>query len=204
MKAIRWLILGVFCLPFGLSAAVQSFDFEDPEGLNAVRFVFDGVLGGIAGMAHGVTGKVEFNPENPQSLKGSISVDVRSFHLENPSIEQRIIGYNGLDAKNDPIIHFKTSGIRNVKRTSPTEIQATVTGTITIKGVTKPIAVPARITYLKDRLQDRTPDLDGDLLVIRTRFLLRQKDFGIQEGSKQDTIADRVEINLSIAGFSPH
>ena len=80
---------------------------------------------------------------------------------------------------------------------------ADVTGTMTIKGVAKPVTVPVKFTYLKDKLGLRVPNQKGDLLVIRANFAVKRSDFGINPKAPEDKVADTIDLTLSIAGASP-
>lgn len=60
-----------------------------------------------------------------------------------------------------------------------------------------------KLTYLKDKLRDRFPKLQGDLLVIRATFVVQRKDFGINPGQLEQKVSDDIELSLSIAGQSP-
>ena len=79
-----------------------------------------------------------------------------------------------------------------------------VTGTFTVKGVSKDITVPVRFTYLKDKLAARTNgQAQGDLLVIRANFTIKRSDFGINPKAPGDKVAEEIELTLSLAGASP-
>jgi polyisoprenoid-binding protein YceI len=78
-----------------------------------------------------------------------------------------------------------------------------VTGTFTLKGVSKELTVPAKFTYLKDKLGQRVPNQKGDLLVVRASFSLKRSDFNIMPGQMEDKVSDTIELTLSIAGASP-
>ena len=73
---------------------------------------------------------------------------------------------------------------------------------MTIKGKTREMTVPVKITYLKDRLKDRQGK-EGDLLVIRSNFEIKRSEFGINAGQNEDKVADTIELSLSIAGSAP-
>ena len=60
-----------------------------------------------------------------------------------------------------------------------------------------------KLTFLKDRLKDRVPNLQGDLLVLRADFKIKRSDFGINAGAAEDKVADEIELTLSLAGQSP-
>ena len=49
-------------------------------------------------------------------------------------------------------------------------------------GLTKEITVPVKLTYLKDKLGQRVPKMEGDLLVIRSTFAIKRSDYGINPG----------------------
>ena len=68
---------------------------------------------------------------------------------------------------------------------------ADVTGTFTLHGVSKEITAPVKLTYLKDKLSARVPNLKGDLLVIRANFSINREDFDIQKGQyRRQSFAD--------------
>jgi polyisoprenoid-binding protein YceI len=52
-------------------------------------------------------------------------------------------------------------------------------GTLTITGVSKEIAAPVKLTYFKDKLGQRVPNVEGDPLVMRSTFSIKRSDFGI-------------------------
>jgi polyisoprenoid-binding protein YceI len=99
-------------------------------------------------------------------------------------------------------ITFETVKVENVKTTG-NETTADITGTMTIKGTAKPMTLPVKITYLKDKLKDRVPQLQGDLLVLRANFAVKRSDFGINAGNGEDKVSDNIQLSLSIAGQSP-
>jgi polyisoprenoid-binding protein YceI len=106
-----------------------------------------------------------------------------------------------LDAAKYPEITFESKEFKNVQTAGDTTT-ADVTGTFTLKGVSKELTVPVKLTYLKDKLAERVPDQKGDLLVIRSRFTIKRSDFNINPGQFEDKVSDTIEINLSIAGAS--
>jgi polyisoprenoid-binding protein YceI len=106
-----------------------------------------------------------------------------------------------LDAAKFPEISFEAKEFKNVKTAGDTTT-ADVTGTFTLKGVSKEITVPVKLTYMKDKLGDRVPGQNGDLLVIRAGFSIKRGDFNINPGQYEDKVSDTIELTLSIAGAS--
>ena len=57
-----------------------------------------------------------------------------------------------------------------------------------------------KLTYLKDKLGQRVPNMKGDLLVLRSTFTIKRSDFSNNPAAPQDKVADDIELVLSIAG----
>jgi polyisoprenoid-binding protein YceI len=188
----------VLCAAAKLSASPLNFDFKDPKGVNNVIFKLDAPLESINGTASGISGQVAFDPENPGAVKGKIVVATVSMHLGNPMQKEHLHGDMWMNVAKFPEITFETAKVQNVK-TQENVTTAEVTGTLTIKGVAKTITVPVKMTYLKDRLKDRTGK-PGDLLVLRANFSIKRRDFGINGGQMEEKVSDEIELNFSIAG----
>jgi polyisoprenoid-binding protein YceI len=119
-------------------------------------------------------------------------------------MQEHMLGADWLDAETHPQITFEVKEVLNPVKTSDTEGTANVKGVFTLKGVSKEITAPAKVTYLPGRLADRSNGkMQGDLLVIRTNFQINRGDFGIKQGENLDKVSDTIDISLSIAGAAP-
>jgi polyisoprenoid-binding protein YceI len=125
-----------------------------------------------------------------------------SLHVSNPIQQTHLHSDKWLDVAKYPEITFETKEVKNVKTVGDTTT-ADVTGTFTLKGISKVITVPVKITYLKGKLGQRVPNMKGDLLVIRASFNIKRSDFGINPGQFEEKVSDVIELTLSIAGASP-
>ncbi len=187
----------------GLSlAAPLEFDFKDPKGVNNVVFKTDAPLESINGTASGISGKVTFDPQDPGAVKGKIIVAVSSMHVGNPMQKEHLQGANWMDAAKYPEIIFEVAGAKNVK-TEADVTTADITGKMTIKGASKEITVPVKMTYLKDKLGLRIPNQKGDLLVLRSNFSVKRSDFAIGGAKLEEKVSNDIELNLSLAGSAP-
>ena len=195
-------ILASIALAGAALAAPQTFDFKDPKGINNAGFKLDAPLEAINGSASDISGTVTFDPENPGATKGKIIVATASLMLPNPMQKQHMLSDKWLDATKYPEISFESKEFKNV-RTAGDTTTADVTGTFTLRGVSRELTVPVKLTYLKDKLGERVPNQKGDLLVIRSHFTIKRSDFNINPGQFEDKVSDTIEINLSIAGASP-
>ncbi len=183
-------------------AAPQTFDFKDPKGVNNVVFETDAPLESINGTATGVSGTVTFDPADPGLIKGKIVVTASSLSVPNNMMRQHLQSDKWLDVAKYPDITFETSSVDNVK-TSGNQTKADVTGTMTIHGVSNKVTVPIQFTYLKDKLHDRFPNLQGDLLVLRGTFVVKRSDYAINKGQFEDKVSDEIKLTLRLAGQSP-
>jgi polyisoprenoid-binding protein YceI len=180
-------------------AAPETFDFKDPKGVNNIVFKVDAVLEATQGSANGIAGTVSFDPQNPASTTGKITVATASMHVPNPMMKEHLHSGQWMDVAEYPEITFEAKQFKNLKTTGD-NTTADVVGTLTIKGVSKEITAPVKIAYLKDKLGQRVPNLKGDLLVLRSTFTIKRTDFGINPGAPQDKVSDEIELSLSIAG----
>jgi polyisoprenoid-binding protein YceI len=194
-------LASTLALAASISAAPINFDFKDPKGVNNIVFKTDAVVESINGTASGISGSVTFDPENPAGTKGKIVVEANSLHVGNPMMKTHLHSDMWLDVAKYPEITFELAALKNVK-TEANVTTADATGNLTIKGKTKEITTPVKLTYLKDKLKARTGK-EGDLLVVRSTFTIKRSDFGINPGSGEDKVSNDIELNLSLAGAAP-
>lgn len=195
------LLLPAVLLTASLHAAPLAFDFRDPKGVNNVVFQLDAPLESINGTASGISGTVNFDPANPAATSGRIDVAVESISVPNPTMLGHIRGDRWMAAAQHPTMSFEIQSLRNVT-TEGTVISAEAVGRMTIKGVTRDLVVPVRLTHLPGRLRERGGvDADGDLLVVRSTFTVRRSDFNINAGQNLDKVAEEIQLSLSLAGI---
>lgn len=202
MKTKVILLLAVACLTGAGIAAAETFDFKDPKGVNNAVFKLDAPLEAISGNATGISGTVMFDPSAPGATKGKIVVQSSSLHLGNSMQQGHMQSDEWLNVAKFPEISFDVKELKNVK-TVGTDTIADATGTFTLKGTSKEMTVPVKLTYLKGMLGKRVPNQNGDLLVIRAAFPIKRSDFGIMPGQMEEKVSDTIDLTLSIAGASP-
>ena len=199
-KLVWALILSV--APGVLSADSIKFDFRDPKKVNNVVFLMDAPLESINGTATGVSGTVSFDPAKPAATTGKIVLSTSSLHVDNPVMKKHMLDEGWMHVSKFPTIEFVVGKMTEVK-TSGTTIIATIAGKLTVKGVTKKVSVPVRLTYLKGMLikRNRVP---GDLLVLRSDFTIKRSDYGINAGNNEEKVSDEIELKLRVAGAAPY
>lgn len=197
------LLLGVLASAPFAQAGAKEFDFKDPKGVNSITFLLDSVLEPIAGLASGITGKVEFDPERPQDTKGKIVVDAASLYTPNQGMTKTLHEEDWLNVEKHKEITFELERAKDVQDEGDGSKTMTVYGILTCNGISKNIKVPVTVTYLPDRLPDRMRGKEGDLLVLRSKFVIQRKDFGIKREYGNDVVAEDIQITVAIAGFAP-
>jgi polyisoprenoid-binding protein YceI len=206
MKTQLTILLTSIGVATSVLAAPETFDFKDPKGINNAGFKLDAPLESINGTASGVTGTVTFDPQNPGATKGKIVVAADTLTLPNSMQQGHMRSDKWMDVAKFPDISFEAKELKNAK-TEGDITTADAAGTFTCKGVSKEITIPVKLTYLKDKLGDRTKGMpnaqQGDLLVIRSHFSIKRSDFNINPGQYNDKVSEEIELTLSIAGASP-
>ena len=185
------------------ASAATVFDFEDPKGVNNIRFDLDAPLEAISGTGNGISGTITFDPDNPAATSGRIVLQTASLMVPNASMREHLHGENWLNASANPEIVFEAVTVE-VKNQDGNRVETHVTGNLTLNGVTREITVPVSFTHLPDRLADRTGGrMQGDLLVVRSQFSVNRADFNIRKGQTLDTVAEQIELNMAVAGAAP-
>ena len=197
------LVLAAVALTGSLHAAPLSFDFKDPKGVNNVVFKLDAPLESINGTANGVSGTVTVDPADLTTAKGKIVVDANTLTVPNPLMQEHLQSEGWLDVKKNPEISFEIKEVSDVKKDGAAST-VQVKGIFTLKGISKELTTTAKVTYLADKLGDRTGGkMQGDLLVVRVSFEINRSDYGIKPGENTDKVAELIDISLAIAGAAP-
>ena len=183
------------------TAAIQ-FDFKDPKGVNAVGIFVDSKLEPIRGFATGVSGVVGFDPGDPASFGGAISVDAGKIHLSSGKMTDVLRGADWLDVKNHLSVEFAFDRVVGSTVTDDGHIVLDVKGRLTVAGVTVEKQVPIRAAYLKDAASERGAAASGDLLVLRSQFVVERDAFNIRKGEVLDKVGNEIQIDVAIVGYS--
>ncbi|MBI4717181.1 MAG: YceI family protein [Planctomycetes bacterium] len=199
MRFVRLAAPLVFVGSAAALAEPLSFDFKDPKGVNTITFLLDSLLEPIAGIASGISGTVTFDPASPKSVSGKLVVAADSLHTENAQMKKVLHGPDWLDVQKHPTIEFTFKDVKEVKQTSESAWELQVAGDFTCRGATKPLSAAVRLNYLRDKLGSRLKGKNGDLLVLRSDFVIKRSDYGIKPGGN-DVVADEIQLRVSIVG----
>lgn len=199
LRSILVSSLAVALVAPAAQADALEFDFKDPKGVNAVSFLLDSELEPIRGIGWGVHGAVHYDPATPETISGALVVDADTIETTNKRMTQYLHGKDWLNVREFKEVTFKFKSAKDIKKQGDT-VSMTATGDFTCRGVTREITVPVSATYLKGRLGERIQDKKGDLLVLRSTFVINRKDYGIKEEYGPQLVAEKIEIRAQIVG----
>jgi len=185
--------------PLSANAASKTFDFKDPKGTNGVSLTIDAPLEPVVGWASDVTGTCTLDPQHPEKTVGTIEVGAGSVTFSHPGYTNAVRGY-GLNSEKYPKIVCKVKKILQGKKVSETLYVGAVLVDFTIKNVTKSLTVPIDIRYFKGQAYERDATNDGDLLVVRSKFKISRKLFGVAQEVPEELCSDEVEIGVAVVG----
>ena len=201
MKILTQITLIISCLNSQIGATESVFDFKDPKNVNNIIFQMDAPLESINGSGDKISGNVTFNPEKPELTKGKIILESASLHVGNPLLKEHMHGKDWLEVDKYPTISFSLHKLHEIKKEG-INYSARAHGKMNIRNVTLDMKIPVKITFLKGLLVKRNR-VEGDLLVIRSKFSVKRDDFNIQAGNNLEKVANQIEISLNVAGAHP-
>lgn len=188
------------CNPCSKSGTV--FHFKDAMGRNTVTFKSQAPLEDIIGTTNQISGKIAFDPQHPEKgARGEFIVPVASLNTGIPLRDEHLRGADWLDASAYSNIKLEIKEVRNLKAVKVSSESATYDAILladfTLRGQTKRLEFPARITYLKESALTKSK-LPGDLLAARASFDLNLSEFGVTGPKGMDIIGTKVGETIAV------
>lgn len=174
------------------STGTQTFviDKAHSEAVFQVRHLITKVRGRFTD----IEGTIQFNAAQPEQSSVTFSIAAASVDTSAADRDAHLRSGDFFDVDNHPKITFSSS------RVTGSGSQFQVTGTLTIRGVSKEITLP--VTYLggaKDPWGNARAGFETEITVNR-------KDFGLNWNAALEAggflVGDDVKINLSIQGVA--
>lgn len=133
------------------------------------------------------SGQLSFDPAQPMAARVAIVVDLASIDTGTPEADAEVAGKPWFDTPAFPTARFESTGVEALG-----DNRYEVAGTLSIKGKTQAILVPATFTA-----QGATGVFDG-------AFTIRRGDFAIGEGawSAFDVVANDIQIAFQLTAKS--
>ena len=173
------ILLSFSFLILSLTAVSQKYKPAD-EG-SKVHFIIKNFGIDTGGDLAGLTGDINFNPANVAKCSFDVSVSVNTIDTDNDSRDKHLKSDSYFDAETYPVITLKSTKIFRTNKSSSGWFQ--FTGTLTMHGVTKPIAFPFQATK------------KGNDYLFVGGFTINRLDFGV--GKNSSVLGDSVEVSIS-------
>jgi len=139
-----------------------------------------------------IAGELSFDPERPAETHVDLTVYTASVDMHNEEREAMLRSGDFFDVERFPTMHFVSAGTER----RPDGTYA-VTGDLTIRDVTKRIAIPVRI---------KAAPHSGAAAMFETAFDIDRTEFGLNGTPKFSgmnvSIAKNVQIRIAIAGIA--
>ncbi len=188
------------CNPCSKSGTV--FHFKDQMGRNTVTFKSEAPLEDIIGTTNQISGQIVFDPNHPEKGgRGEFSVPVASLNTGIPLRDEHLRSADWLDASAHSNIKLAIKEVKNLKPVKVTNESATydaiLVADFTLRGQTKRLEFPSRITYLKESEMTKTK-LPGDLLAARAAFDINLGEFGVTGPKGMNLIGTKVGETIAV------
>jgi polyisoprenoid-binding protein YceI len=184
------------------------FYVDDPAHRNWVTFKSSAPLEDIVGTSNTITGYLVFDPDKPtKGGRGELSVPVASLKTGIPLRDSHLLGKAWFDAETYPGIKLTITDVKGVKEVKVSggfqTYDVTLAGEFTMRGKSKKMEIPGRVTYLKES-EETKKKMEGNLLAARATFEITLADFGIvgPEGAGLigSKVGESVSVEVSIMG----
>ena len=126
---------------------------------------------------------IDFDPANLAASKADVTIAIASETSGDDDTDGNVKGGIGFDAAKFPAAHFVTSGF-----THKSGNDYVAQGTLTLKGVTKPIALPFTLV-----IDGKKAHMTGTAVVMRNQF-----GVGSGEWAAPGTVAWDVKVKIDI------
>lgn len=184
------------------------FYVDDPAHRDWVTFKSSAPLEDIVGTTNMITGYLVFDHANPTAGgRAELSVPVASIKTGIPMRDGHLQSKGWLDAETYPDIKLTITNVKDVKEVKVSDgfqtYDVMLVGDFSIKGKSKTMEIPGRVTYLKQS-EETMKKMDGDLLAARATFDITLADFGITgpegAGLIGTKVGEKVTIDVSVMG----
>ena len=151
-----------------------------------VEWIGSKVTGSHNGSFEKFNGEIHYANNDPTQSHVKITIDTTSIKADDPKLTEHLKSADFFDVAKYPTATFESVTIKPGGDKGATH---TVTGNLTMHGVTKAITFPANIS------------VTGDVATVDANFAINRKDFGINyAGAADNLIRDDVVMKLTIRG----
>jgi len=163
---------------------------------SSVGFTIRHLVSNTRGRFKDFAGTITYDPAKPEAPSVDVTVQAASIDTDTPGRDDDLRSANFFDVAKFPTLTFKSV---SVQRKSPNEL--TLTGDLTMHGVTKRVTVPVEVLGI-------LPYRGGEKAGFATTFVVDRKDYGITWNRALDQggalLGDEVTVSIQLeTGWAP-
>lgn len=163
----------------------------DPAHSNAQFSVRHLMISNVKGEFTQVSGQIDFDPQNPETLSAEATIDVSTINTREPDRDKHLRSADFFDVANFPAISFKS------KKTAKGHGGLKLTGDLTIHGITHEVTLDVQgpTTPVKDPWGNTRVGASATTKINR-------KDFGLTWNQALETggvlVGDEIRITVDV------
>jgi len=170
---VSFLYFGLLGLSTSI-ALIPSDHFEVSEKGHSIDFKSKDPSGSF----DEINGDIDFDENNLDACKFNLKIEVSTINTGNGMMNKKAQTEEWFNAKKYPQIKFKSTKVEKKDN------ELTITGDLTIRGITKTYSIPA--SYTKS----------GDKITFKGKFNVNRIEFKV--GKKSDTVPDIMKISFVV------
>ncbi len=148
----------------------------------------------VRGSFNEFEGSIHIDGENPQNSSGRVTIQAKSIDTRNGQRDDHLRSNDFLDMDNNPELTFVSTGIAQTG-----EDTFTVTGDLTVRGVTKSLEIPFEYTgSATDPFGNQRVGLEGSVVINR-------KDFGVSWNAALEgggvLVSEKVTLEIEVSAI---
>jgi polyisoprenoid-binding protein YceI len=169
------------------TAAVQSGTYAvDPDHTQVIWSVDHMGFSRLYGMVGGMTGTLQLNPARPQQAALQIDIPLSGLTVTSPGFAKHLQTPDLFDTAKFPTARFVS------RQVAVRGEQATITGDLTLRGITKPLVLRARLHGA-----GANPMSKAQTVGFSAEGELKRSDFGL--GYAVPAVSDTVKLEITAA-----
>jgi polyisoprenoid-binding protein YceI len=196
MKTKRTVLLSLILLSSLLAAGpLAAAEYQIDTAHSTVGFqVRHMAISRTNGIFDEYSGTFNYDPDDPGAWSCEVTIQAASVNTNNDKRDEDLRSPNFFDVAKFPTLTFKSTGVALAD-----ESEGTLTGDLTIHGVTKPVVLDLEV------LGTVTDPWDNERAGFSATTRINRKDFGLQYNNVLETgglvVGDEVKITLEIEGI---
>lgn len=195
-------VLPALALLVSTAAFAQSRTYTiAKDGKSHASFESAATLENIKGTTPKVKGTIAADPTHPTASSVDLTIDMASIDTGISMRNEHLRSERYLAAERFPTATFRSVGVTApVKTVAPNQaVTISVTGDMTMHGVTKRITVPVRVVVIPESELTKTSRGPGDWIHATTEFSVKLTDFGIAVPEKMMMkVSNDIAIKLDV------